>query len=255
MSMLFNHGIAAYRTSLSKDCDTIATNAIALASGSHPNWEICCSREDQFVGHMGFICTGTAMALYERDCDSYIGEGGKRVTNHEELRCDEDAWYESGCITEAFVKNVNVRAFWIKHEVYNEYLHGYQELSAECGLPYRTIKEAEGGREHARRFNQRMYEVIGEANFEDKFNIQMLTEYHRMLDKLFSMGVPVIVITPIKNMIVDDDSPNVKGSCYPHHFRHRIKSHDDLRFIAEVTNEWVDVDKLVANEYCYIHHQ
>ncbi len=135
--MKFNHGIAAYGPRIERDYHAIVVNTMALIKGEHPNWTLSCSRSDQYLGPIGFTCTGRCLALYSCDCDSYVDEEtGVREATFEEYKCSAIDWYTSPMLTEAFVQQVMVTELWIDEAFYRNYLRNYVERSNKTIADY-----------------------------------------------------------------------------------------------------------------------
>lgn len=160
--MVFNHGIAFY-SNIFEEYKAIVKNTIALAKGKHPEWVLSCSREDQFMGLIGFTCTGHCIAMYDCDCRKYVNWKTGEVRATSELarhRCTEEEWYASNVEhVEAFVDKIRITGFWMQEVFYERSLRNrasrarrkpadygsYDKMFAEfekleyLGIPFKVV--------------------------------------------------------------------------------------------------------------------
>ena len=113
-SYVWSHGLLAYN-----DKDPVESITGLL---SHPEWEVCCSCDDEPIGPVGLYVQGEVQCVSNIDLASRInifnGRRGMNIEESERLEgviyqpedIDKDQWDH----TESIIKNIKIVGMWVK---------------------------------------------------------------------------------------------------------------------------------------------
>lgn len=112
--MILSHGLSAFNT-IRLDYSSILDRLNDVVC--NPDWEICCSNNGSKLGPIGIDVTGTNTYVCSRDaCSSVIEEFNIRVPERfvSYHICERKDYCVKGSHSEHFVKNVKIKAIWVK---------------------------------------------------------------------------------------------------------------------------------------------
>ena len=126
---VFNHGLDAFNK------DGVLLNANKIAND--PTLEICCSFEDQYVGHIGLYVKGRCLIASNSDLSSEFDDIGRYLLNNEHklITSEEEVVIKRGH-GEAIVTDIKIIGIWCKLDAN---MNKVKKLQETIGVPVNII--------------------------------------------------------------------------------------------------------------------
>lgn len=114
-NVLMNHGIEAFNNvNTDNRYQELLTRILNIIN--NPQWEICCTNKDVYIGPIGITLTGDVIAAYAQDVASIYNANGHRYIPEptgKEKECSLKEWHRT-IESEAWVRNVKIESIWIQ---------------------------------------------------------------------------------------------------------------------------------------------